>query len=417
MRVLVLGSGGREDVIARMIAEKNEVFVLPGNGGTAEYAVNIPGSVLDKECVLRACQDNDIEYVVVTPDDPLAAGMVDHLSSHGYRCFGPDQKAARIESSKSFAKELMKSYSIPTAAYESFTDVESALGYLKTQSLPVVIKADGLALGKGVVIAETEADAEEAVRSMLTDGRFGDAGRKIIIEEFLTGPEVTVLAFTDGETVVPMISSMDHKGAYDGDTGPNTGGMGVIAPNPFYTDALADECMEKIFLPTIRAMKAEGCPFRGCLYFGLMLTPSGPEVIEYNSRFGDPEAEAVLPLLDSDLLTIMNAVTDSHLSEIEVRWKKGASAVVVAASSGYPGKYGKGREITIGDESGVNVFIAGAERKNGHLYTSGGRVLCVQACGDDLPSALEKAYEGISKIHFDGMEYRHDIGRRALEGK
>lgn len=414
MRVLVLGSGGREDAVARSLSGGNEVFVLPGNGGTASYAVNLPGSVMDKDRVLEAARENSIDYVVVTPDDPLAAGLVDHLSEHGFKCFGPDSKAARIESSKVFAKELMKKHSIPTASYEVFTDPSEAIGYLESQSYPVVIKADGLALGKGVIIAEDRETAVSAIEEMLSGKRFGNAGKRIVIEEFLTGPEVTVLSFTDGKTVVPMVSSMDHKRAYDGDKGPNTGGMGVIAPNPFYTDKIAKECMDTIFLPTIKAMDQEGCPFKGCLYFGLMLTPNGPKVIEYNSRFGDPEAEAVLPLLESDLLSVMLATTEGTLKAEDVVFSKKASAVVVAASGGYPGSYEKGKEITVGDIGDARLYIAGASLCGGKLYTSGGRVLCVQASADTLPQALGKAYEGIKAVSFEKMEYRTDIGRRAL---
>ena len=415
MRILVLGSGGREDAVARSLKKGgNDVYVLPGNGGTAGYAVNIPGSVMDKERVLEAARENDIGYVVVTPDDPLAAGLVDYLSENGFKCFGPDQKASRIESSKVFAKALMKKYSIPTASYEVFTDADEALSYLKGQSLPVVIKADGLALGKGVIIAEDAETAESAVKDMLSGKRFGDAGRRIVIEEFLTGPEVTVLSFTDGKTVVPMVSSMDHKRAWDGDKGPNTGGMGVIAPNPFYTPEIAKECMDTIFLPTIRAMEKEGCPFRGCLYFGLMLTPSGPKVIEYNSRFGDPEAEAVLPLLESDLLSVMMATTEGTLKAEDVSFSDDCSAVVVAASGGYPGSYEKGKVITVGDLGEAELFIAGASLKDGKLVTSGGRVLAVQASAGTLSEALGKAYKALGEISFEKMEYRTDIGRRAL---
>ena len=418
MNVLVIGSGGREDALGRKIAESRlspSLFFLPGNGGTGRYGTNIPGSVMDITGVIAACREKSIDYVVVAPDDPLAAGMVDALKGAGIPAFGPDRKAARIESSKSFAKDLMRRYSIPTAAYEVFTDSASAIAYASSQSYPLVIKADGLALGKGVIIAGDENEAETAIRSMMDGTAFGDAGRKIVIEEFLTGPEVTVLSFTDGRTIVPMISSMDHKRAYDGDTGPNTGGMGVIAPNPFFTEKIAAECMERIFLPTIRAMENEGCPFSGCLYFGLMLTPSGPKVIEYNSRFGDPEAEAILPLLDSDLLEIMQSVTAGTLDRTEVRWKPLSSCCVVAASGGYPGKYEKGKEISIGDTGGAAVYIAGAAEKDGKLFTSGGRVLSAVSLSDTLPGAIDKAYRAIEGIRFEGMEYRKDIGKRALE--
>lgn len=418
MNVLIIGSGGREDAIGQKIAASSlspALFFLPGNGGTARYGCNIPGSVMDITGVIAACREHSIDYVVVAPDDPLAIGMVDALRAAGIKAFGPDRKAARIEASKSFAKDLMRKYSIPTASYEVFTDSSAAIAYAEGQSYPLVIKADGLALGKGVIIAESRDEAIRAIKDMMDNAVFGTAGQKVVIEEFLTGPEVTVLSFTDGKTIVPMVSSMDHKRAYDGDKGPNTGGMGVIAPNPFFTDAISAECMDTIFLPTIRAMEAEGCPFSGCLYFGLMLTPSGPKVIEYNSRFGDPEAEAILPLLDSDLLKIMMAVTEGRLEDVDVKWKDLSSACVVAASGGYPGKYEKGKEITIGDTGDCSVYIAGAAEKDGKLVTSGGRVLSAVATASTLGEALSKAYKAMEHISFEGMEYRKDIGRRALE--
>lgn len=418
MNVLIIGSGGREDALGQKIAASSlspALFFLPGNGGTARYGCNIPGSVMDITGVIAACREHSIDYVVVAPDDPLAIGMVDALKAAGIPAFGPDRKAAQIEASKSFAKNLMRKYSIPTASYEVFTDSSEAISYAERQSYPLVIKADGLALGKGVIIAESRNEAISAIKDMMDNAAFGTAGQKIVIEEFLTGLEVTVLSFTDGKTVVPMISSMDHKRAYDGDKGPNTGGMGVIAPNPFFTDSVAAECMDTIFLPTIRAMEAEGCPFSGCLYFGLMLTPSGPKVIEYNSRFGDPEAEAILPLLDSDLLEIMMAVTEGRLEDVDVKWKDLSSACVVAASGGYPGKYAKGKEITIGDTGDCSVYIAGGAEKDGKLVTSGGRVLSVVSTARTLREALSKAYRAIEGISFEGMEFRKDIGRRALE--
>lgn len=418
MNVLIIGSGGREDALGQKIAASSlspALFFLPGNGGTARYGCNIPGSVMDITGVIAACREHSIDYVVVAPDDPLAIGMVDALKAAGIPAFGPDRKAAQIEASKSFAKNLMRKYSIPTASYEVFTDSSEAISYAERQSYPLVIKADGLALGKGVIIAESRSEAISAIKDMMDNAAFGTAGQKIVIEEFLTGPEVTVLSFTDGKTVVPMVSSMDHKRAYDGDKGPNTGGMGVIAPNPFFTDSVAAECMDTIFLPTIRAMEAEGCPFSGCLYFGLMLTPSGPKVIEYNSRFGDPEAEAILPLLDSDLLEIMMAVTEGRLEDVDVKWKDLSSACVVAASGGYPGKYAKGKEITIGDTGDCSVYIAGGAEKDGKLVTSGGRVLSVVSTARTLREALSKAYRAIEGISFEGMEFRKDIGRRALE--
>ena len=418
MNVLIIGSGGREDALGQKIAESSlspSLFFLPGNGGTGRYGTNIPGSVMDITGTIAACREHSIDYVVVAPDDPLAAGMVDALKGAGIPAFGPERRAARIESSKSFAKDLMHKYSIPTASYEVFTDSASAIEYASSQDYPLVIKADGLALGKGVIIAESRNEAEDAIRSMMDDDAFGEAGRKIVIEEFLTGPEVTVLSFTDGKTIVPMVSSMDHKRALDGDEGLNTGGMGVIAPNPFFTDSIAAECMDRIFLPTIRAMEMEGCPFSGCLYFGLMLTPDGPKVIEYNSRFGDPEAEAILPLLDSDLLQIMQSVTEGRLDDADVKWKKLSSCCVVAASGGYPGKYEKGKEIRVGDIGDSRLFIAGATDKNGKLATSGGRVLSVCSLAKSLPEAIDKAYRAMEHIHFDGMFYRKDIGKRALE--
>ena len=418
MNVLIIGSGGREDALGQKIAASSlspALFFLPGNGGTARYGCNIPGSVMDITGVISACREHSIDYVVVAPDDPLAIGMVDALRAAGIPAFGPDRKAARIEASKSFAKDLMRKYSIPTASYEVFTDSSEAIAYAEKQSYPLVIKADGLALGKGVIIAESRGEAVRAIKNMMDNAAFGTAGQKVVIEEFLTGPEVTVLSFTDGKTIVPMVSSMDHKRAYDGDKGPNTGGMGVIAPNPFFTDAISAECMDTIFLPTIRAMEAEGCPFSGCLYFGIMLTPSGPKVIEYNSRFGDPEAEAILPLLDSDLLKIMMAVTEGRLEDVDVKWKDLSSACVVAASGGYPGKYEKGKEITIGDTGDCSVYIAGAAEKDGKLVTSGGRVLSAVATASTLGEALSTAYKAMEHISFEGMEYRKDIGRRALE--
>lgn len=418
MNVLIIGSGGREDALGQKIAASSlspALFFLPGNGGTARYGCNIPGSVMDITGVIAACREHSIDYVVVAPDDPLAIGMVDALRAAGIPAFGPDRKAARIEASKSFAKDLMRKYSIPTASYEVFTDSSEAIAYAEKQSYPLVIKADGLALGKGVIIAESRDEAARAIKDMMDNAAFGTAGQKVVIEEFLTGLEVTVLSFTDGKTIVPMVSSMDHKRAYDGDKGPNTGGMGVIAPNPFFTDAISAECMDTIFLPTIRAMEAEGCPFSGCLYFGLMLTPSGSKVIEYNSRFGDPEAEAILPLLDSDLLKIMMAVTEGRLEDVDVKWKDLSSACVVAASGGYPGKYEKGKEITIGDTGDCSVYIAGAAEKDGKLVTSGGRVLSAVATASTLGEALSKAYKAMEHISFEGMEYRKDIGRRALE--
>ena len=416
MDVLILGSGGREDAIGRQVRKSplcGKLYFLPGNGGTACYGENIPGSVMDTELVVRTAKEKGVGFVIVTPDDPLAAGTVDALAREGIKAFGPDRAAARIESSKSFAKDLMKRHGIPTASYEVFTSLDDAIGYLADAEYPIVIKADGLALGKGVVIAGSFSEAEDAARSMLAEGRFGAAGSRIVIEEFLTGPEVTVLAFTDGSAIKPMVSSMDHKRAYDGDRGPNTGGMGVIAPNPYYTEEIAAECMDRIFIPTIRAMAEEGCPFRGCLYFGLMLTPQGPKVIEYNSRFGDPETEALMPLMESDLLEAMLATADGTLADADVRFSDMSSCCVVAASGGYPGSYRKGMEIAMPSEG--TVYIAGAERRDGRLCTSGGRVLAAAAVGKTLREAIDAAYSIIRGISFDGMEYRKDIGRKALE--
>ena len=419
MNILVVGGGGREHAIVRSL-KKNErvetVYCLPGNGGIAADAVCAPIAATDIDGVCAFAAEHAIDYAVVAQDDPLALGAVDRLNALGIPCFGPDAKAARIEASKVFSKDLMKKYNIPTAAYEVFTDCDAALAWLDTQEAPLVVKADGLALGKGVIIAQTIEEAKEAVRDMMLNARFGKSGSRVVIEEFLTGPEVTVLSFTDGKTVVPMISSMDHKRAYDNDEGLNTGGMGVIAPNPFYTEEVAAECMETIFLPTVRAMVAEGCPFKGCLYFGLMLTPKGPKVIEYNCRFGDPECQTVLPLLQSDLLTVMEAVTEERLSEVEVRFADKAACCVILASGGYPESYEKGYPITIPEGLSAQVFVAGARlNEEGTLVTSGGRVLGVTATADTLREAVDAAYADAVKIHFDRVHFRKDIGRRALE--
>jgi len=418
MKILVVGGGGREHALIRALRKNEtveEIHCLPGNGGMAAEAICGGIKSTDIDAVCAYAKEHGFDYAVVAQDDPLALGCVDELNKLGIPCFGPDKKAAIIEASKVFSKDLMKKYNIPTAEYESFTDVEAALRYLDTHPAPIVIKADGLALGKGVIIAQTDAEAREAVKSMMCDGQFGQSGSSVVIEEFLTGPEVTVLSFTDGNTVVPMVSSMDHKRAYDGDEGLNTGGMGVIAPNPYYTEAVAAECMEKIFLPTIAAMKAEGRPFKGCLYFGLMITPKGPKVIEYNCRFGDPECQTVLPLLESDLLTVMQAVTEGRLAEVEVKFKKGASCCVVMASQGYPLSYEKGFEITIPADLESQVYVAGAALKDGKLLTNGGRVLGVVATADTLPEAIEKAYADVEKVHFHNAFYRRDIGKKALE--
>lgn len=414
MNILVLGSGGRESAVVQALSKPGRtVYALPGNGGIEHC---LPGSVMDKAAVLQACRENSISFCVVTPDDPLAIGMCDYLEANGIPCFGPDRKAARIESSKAFSKALMKKYGIPTAEAEVFSDLSQALDYIHNlKSFPAVIKADGLALGKGVVIARTAAEAEEALRQMMEEGRFGEAGRTVVIEEFLTGPEVSVLSFTDGRTIVPMVSSMDHKRAWDDDRGPNTGGMGTVAPNPYYTPDIAAECMERIFLPTIRAMESEGCPFSGCLYFGLMLTEQEPKVIEYNARFGDPETQVVLPLLESDLLKIMTACRNGTLAEEEVRFSSDSACCLVLASKGYPGPYEKGREITADPGIRSSVMIAGACMKDGRLVTSGGRVLGLVAKAKDLKSAVDQVYSDCDRIHFDGKQYRKDIGAKALE--
>ena len=418
MKLLVVGGGGREHaIISKLKENKNveKIYALPGNGGIAKDAECVNISATDIDSIVKFAVDNGIDYAVVAPDDPLVLGCVDELEAKGIPCFGPRKNAAIIEGSKVFSKNLMKKYGIPTAEYEVFDDSAKALEYVKTAPIPTVIKADGLALGKGVIIAQTREEAENAVKSIMNDKQFGKSGDKIVIEEFLTGPEVSVLSFTDGKTVVPMVSSMDHKRAGDNDTGLNTGGMGTIAPNPYYTKAVADECMEKIFLPTIKAMNTEGRTFKGCLYFGLMITENGPKVIEYNCRFGDPETQVVRPLLESDLLDIMMAVTEERLSDIEVKFRNESAACVVMASKGYPVSYEKGFEITIPEILEAKVFVAGAKLENGRLLTSGGRVLGVTATADTLKGAVEKAYGEVKKIHFENAYYRNDIGARAMK--
>ncbi len=418
MKILVVGGGGREHTIIRKIKENpavEAIYALPGNGGIAADAVCVNIGAKDIEGIVAFAVENKIDYAIVAPDDPLALGAVDALAAVGIPAFGPDKKAAVIESSKVFSKNLMKKYGIPTAAYEVFDKAEDAKAYVETCKIPVVIKADGLALGKGVIIAMERSQAIEAVDSIMCDRVFGDSGSQIVVEEFLEGPEVSVLSFTDGNVVVPMVSSMDHKRALDGDQGLNTGGMGTIAPNPFYTAEVAERCMKEIFVPTIEAMKAEGRPFKGCLYFGLMITKDGPKVIEYNCRFGDPETQVVLPLLKSDLLTIMRSVTEGKLAETAVEFSDGAACCVVMASGGYPGSYEKGHEIIIPDGLSAEVFVAGAALKDGKLVTSGGRVLGVTATADTLAAAVAKSYENVEKITFEKAFYRRDIGRRALE--
>lgn len=418
MKVMVVGGGGREHAIIKKLKEnKNitEIFALPGNGGMKDDATLINIGAKDIDAQVEFAKANGIDYAVVAPDDPLVLGAVDALNDAGIPCFGPNKKAAIIEGSKVFSKNLMKKYGIPTAEYEVFNKKEDALEYLETAPIPTVIKADGLALGKGVIIAETREEAKNAVVSMMEDKVFGDSGNNIVIEEFLTGPEVSVLSFTDGKTVVPMVSSMDHKRALDGDKGLNTGGMGTVAPNPYYTEDIAKECMEKIFLPTVNAMNQEGRSFKGCLYFGLMITEKGPKVIEYNCRFGDPETQVVLPLLESDLLTIMQATTNGTLAETEVKFKKGAVACVVMASSGYPQKYESGFHLTIDESVADKVYVAGAKIEDGVLKTAGGRVLGVTDTADNLETALNKAYENLKKVSFENAFWRNDIGAKALK--
>ena len=420
MKIMVVGGGGREHAIIKKIKENKDVekiYALPGNGGMAKDAELVNIGATDIEKAVEFAVENKIDYAVVAPDDPLVLGMVDALEEKGIPCFGPRKNAAIIEGSKVFSKDLMKKYNIPTAQYEVFTDADEALKYVESCPIPTVVKADGLALGKGVIIAMTRDEAKNAVVSIMKDKQFGKSGDSIVIEEFLTGPEGSVLSFTDGKTVVPMISSMDHKRAGDNDTGLNTGGMGTVAPNPYYTKAIADECMEKIFLPTIEAMNKEGRTFKGCLYFGLMLTEKGPKVIEYNCRFGDPETQVVLPLLESDLLTVMRAVTDETLADCEVKFSDKSACCVIMASEGYPVKYEKGYEITIPEEVEDNVYVAGAKLENGKLLTNGGRVLGVTKIADTLEQAIALSYNAVEKVCFGNAYYRHDIGQKALKCK
>ena len=420
MNIMVIGGGGREHAIIKKLKQNSKVdiiYALPGNGGIARDAICTGIGSTDVPAILDFAKTNSIDFAVVAPDDPLVLGVVDELESIGIPCFGPNKSAAIIEGSKTFSKNLMKNFGIPTADYEVFTDVQSALNYLQTAPIPTVIKADGLALGKGVVIALTRDEAKAAVISMMEDKVFGESGSTVVIEEFLEGPEVSVLSFTDGKTIVPMVSSMDHKRAHDNDEGLNTGGMGTIAPNPYYTEEIASECMEKIFLPTISAMNAENRSFKGCLYFGLMLTKQGPKVIEYNCRFGDPETQVVLPLLESDLVDIMLATRNGTLSETEVKFSNGAACCVIMASKGYPEKYEKGHEITLPcpEPADTEIYVAGARLENGKLLSNGGRVLGIAAKDINLPSAIAKAYEAAKLVHFDNAFYRTDIGQKALE--
>lgn len=415
---MVVGGGGREHAIIKKLRENKdieEIYALPGNGGIARDAKCVDIGAKDIDGIVNFAKENKIDFAVVAPDDPLVLGAVDALNDAGIKCFGPEKKAAIIEGSKIFSKNLMKKYNIPTAEYRVFSDAESALKYMDTAPVPAVIKADGLALGKGVIIAETREAAKKAIHEMMEDKVFGESGTNIVIEEFLTGPEVSVLSFTDGKTVVPMVSSMDHKRAKDNDEGLNTGGMGTVAPNPYYTAEIAKECMDKIFIPTIEAMNKEGRTFKGCLYFGLMITPNGPKVIEYNCRFGDPEAQVVLPLLKTDLFTVMNAVADGRLSEINVEFSDEKACCVIMASEGYPVKYEKGYEITV--DSGIegDIFVAGASLKDGRLLTNGGRVLGVTCKGKSLGEAVDNAYKSVKKVHFGNAFYRRDIGARALK--
>lgn len=419
MNILMIGSGGREHALVKKLIESpkcTKLYCAPGNGGISRDAEIVNIGVMDKNNLVKFAKENAIDLVFVAPDDPLADGMVDAFQAEGIRAFGPNANASVIEASKVFSKNLMKKYNIPTAGYEVFDNADKAIEYIKSKNTtPVVVKADGLALGKGVIIALTIDEAVDAVKSIMQDKKFGDSGNNIVIEEFLTGPEVSVLAFTDGKCVKPMVSSKDHKRAFDNDEGLNTGGMGTVSPNPYYTDDIAAECMETIFKPTIEAMNKEGRPFKGCLYFGLMITPKGPKVIEYNARFGDPEAQVVLPRLKTDLIDICEAVIDEKLSEIDIEWYDGAAACVVMASGGYPLSYKKGIEMfgldNSGQVEGATVYHAGTKYENGKFYTNGGRVLGITATADTLDEALTKAYTAVDKVKFDGAHYRHDIGR------
>ena len=418
MKVMVIGSGGREHAVIRSLRkspEIDEIYALPGNGGIAADAVCVPVKATDIEGAAKFAKENAIDYAVVTPDDPLVLGMADALNAIGVPCFGPKKNAAIIEGSKAFAKDLMKKYGIPTANYAVFTDMDAALAYVDKAPIPTVVKADGLALGKGVIIAQTRQQARDAVIDMMQNAKFGKSGATVVIEEFLQGPEVSVLAFTDGKTVKPMVSSMDHKRARNGDTGLNTGGMGTVAPNPYYTAEIAEVCMQTIFLPTIAAMNEEGRTFTGCLYFGLMLTRNGPKVIEYNCRFGDPETQVVLPLLESDLFTVMRACTDGTLADTEVKFSDGAACCVVTASEGYPEKYLTGFPISMTPEAREHTFVAGAKLENGELRTTGGRVAGTTAVADNLPDAVKEAYRLADQVRFENAYRRRDIGARALQ--
>ena len=420
MKLLVVGGGGREHAIIKSLKKNpavTEIFALPGNGGIAADAVCVPIGATEIDKIVAFAQEQKVDYAVVAPDDPLVLGCVDALEAAKIPCFGPRARAAIIEGSKVFSKNLMKKYGIPTARYEVFDDMVAALAYLDTAPIPTVIKADGLALGKGVIIAQTRDEAKAAVRDMMENHVFGKSGDHVVIEEFLTGPEVSVLAFTDGKVVKPMVSSMDHKRAGDGDTGLNTGGMGTVAPNPYYTPAIAERCMKEIFLPTVAAMNSEDRTFQGCLYFGLMLTPDGPKVIEYNCRFGDPETQVVLPLLESDLLTIMEATAKGELDKTEVKFSDKSACCLVLASQGYPKKYETGYPITIPADLDAEVYVAGAKLDDGVLKTSGGRVLGVSAIGNTLKEAIDKAYREGAKVKFENAYCRKDIGAKALRAE
>ena len=422
MKVLVVGGGGREHALVRKIKESkkvDEIFCTPGNGGISYDAKCFDVAATDIDGVVNLAKEIKADLVVVAPDDPLVAGMVDALNEAGFKTFGPRANAAIIEGSKVFSKDLMQKYNIPTAEYKVLDNAEEAIEYIKERNeFPTVIKADGLALGKGVIIPENLDDAIAGVKEIMEDKIFGASGNNIVVEEFLTGPEVSVLAFTDGKCVKPMVSSMDHKRALDGDKGLNTGGMGTVSPNPYYTQEVAKECMDKIFMPTINAMNNEGRTFKGCLYFGLMITPKGPKVIEYNCRFGDPETQVVLPRLKTDIVDIFEAIDNETLSDLDVEWSDDACACVIMASGGYPKSYPKGIEITglsNGQLDGVTVYHAGTKLQDNKLVTSGGRVLGVTALGDTLENALKKSYDAVEKIHFEGAHYRRDIGKRARE--
>ena len=420
MNIIVVGGGGREHAIIKSLKKNktiDKIYALPGNGGMLADAECVDIGAKDIDGIVDFAVSNNIDFAVVAPDDPLVLGAVDALNAKGIPCFGPDKKAAIIEGSKVFSKNLMKKYSIPTAEYEVFSDMQKALDYIRTAPVPTVIKADGLALGKGVLICNTREEAEKAVKTIMLDKVFGESGNSIVIEEFLTGPEVSVLSFTDGKTVVPMVSSMDHKRAHDNDEGLNTGGMGTVAPNPYFTPEVADRCMKEIFIPTINAMNSEGRTFKGCLYFGLMITPKGPKVIEYNCRFGDPETQVVLPLLKTDLFEIMKAVSEERLAEINVEFSDESACCVIMASDGYPEKYEKGFEITVDNGFDADLFIAGAKAENGKLLSNGGRVLGVTAVADNLRAAIDKAYAEVKKVNFGNAYYRKDIGKRALEAE